>query len=444
MVILLQDDLMHGEQVVSSIDPNQKAASRFETFEFSAVANARGYRAMAEGNFDFALESLALGRALGERAGATFTSAYSIAKTALTYMAQGRLQEAVILLRSALADPDLYVDESVSETSLVCGLISALYETGDLDGAAALFEQFHDAIANAAIHDYLVIAYIAIARVHDANEQRKAALEVLDEAERIAYAAQWPRAVNLLNWERVRREVTVGGIDRAEVLAGWISENEAPKDLSWVRLSEETNGPVIGRIRLMIHGKEAPQALEEARRHLRQAEQDGRVHRQIKLNLLVAMARKRLGDTAAAHRALACALELAAPGGYLRCFLDEGEVLSGFLLEHIQATGNVRGSRDHSIDQFLERLVIANGDEPPAEDSPVKNAADEDLPLEPFTEREKKVLALVLDYLSNDEIAKAMFVTRDTVKYHLKNIYSKLAVNNRLDAIRIAKSLDWQ
>ena len=63
--------------------------------------------------------------------------------------------------------------------------------------------------------------------------------------------------------------------------------------------------------------------------------------------------------------------------------------------------------------------------------------------MEPFTDREKKVLALVLDYLSNDEIAKALFVTRDTVKYHLKNIYGKLAVHNRLDAIRLAKDLDF-
>jgi len=440
MVAILQDDLARAEQIIVDIDTGQKPASRFATFELSAVANARGYAAMAEGHFDDALECLAQGRALGERAGAAFTVAYSVAKTALARLAQGRLQEAAVQLRAALADPRMVGEESVSEASLVCGLILALYEANDLDGAMALFKQFHDTLINAAIHDYLVVAYVSIARIHDINDDRTAALEILDEAERLAYAGQWPRAVNLIAWERVRRELITGGIDRAEVLAGWIPVEDAEVQPGWVRLSEETDGPIIGRIRLMVHGGAPERALEEARQQRRQAELDGRIHRQIKLNILMAMARKQLGNAAAAHRDMALAVELAAPGRYLRCFLDEGEIVEGLLLEHLQATA--RGSPSRDVDTFLKRLVTAIGGEPPSPGAIANVVRALERPLEPFTEREKKVLALLLEYLSNDDIAKSLFVTRDTVKYHLKNIYSKLDVHNRLDAIRIASTMD--
>jgi LuxR family transcriptional regulator, maltose regulon positive regulatory protein len=351
MVALLQDDLARGEAIVSNIDPEQETTSRFGSFELSAVANARGYRAMAEGRFDQALESLALGRALGEKAGATFTTAYSIAKVGLSHMAQGRLQEAVVLFRSALADPGMYIDESVSEASLVCGLIAALYECDDLDGAMELYQQFHDTLINVAIHDYLVISYVTVARILDTRDERNAALEVLDEAERLAYSAQWPRAVSLINWERVRRELIIGQTDRAGVLAGWISDDGANADPDWVRLSEETDGPILGRLRLMIYSGQAADALQEAHDHLRRAEGAGRLHRQIKLNILITLAHKQLHDVPAAHRTLASALELAAPGGYLRCFLDEGEGLGGLLLEHVQAVG--RGLKAAASMTFL-------------------------------------------------------------------------------------------
>ena len=46
---------------------------------------------------------------------------------------------------------------------------------------------------------------------------------------------------------------------------------------------------------------------------------------------------------------------------------------------------------------------------------------------------------MIVNYMSNDQIAAAMFVTRDTVKYHLKNIYAKLGVKSRLEAIRAVR-----
>lgn len=56
----------------------------------------------------------------------------------------------------------------------------------------------------------------------------------------------------------------------------------------------------------------------------------------------------------------------------------------------------------------------------------------------PLTDREMSILKLVAEGLSNMDIANRLFVTEQTVKFHLSNIYRKLAVSNRTEATRYA------
>ena len=60
---------------------------------------------------------------------------------------------------------------------------------------------------------------------------------------------------------------------------------------------------------------------------------------------------------------------------------------------------------------------------------------------EALSEREKEMLHFLLDGTTNREIAGRLFVSENTVKFHLKNIYSKLGVGNRLQAINTARAL---
>ena len=69
------------------------------------------------------------------------------------------------------------------------------------------------------------------------------------------------------------------------------------------------------------------QALAELEPCMAAARAQGRVHRLIRLKLLAAIAQQRLGQIGAAQKGLVKALVLAAPGGYVRMFLDEGPVL---------------------------------------------------------------------------------------------------------------------
>ena len=62
-----------------------------------------------------------------------------------------------------------------------------------------------------------------------------------------------------------------------------------------------------------------------------------------------------------------------------------------------------------------------------------RGAADDDL-----TAREREILQLVSDGLTNGQIARELWVTEQTVKFHLSNVYRKLGVSNRTQASRYA------
>lgn len=66
----------------------------------------------------------------------------------------------------------------------------------------------------------------------------------------------------------------------------------------------------------------------------------------------------------------------------------------------------------------------------------------ETLSMENLTEREEKVLRLLTQGLGNKEIAARLDVSVNTVKTHLKNVFRKLGVKSRLEAMRVALSSD--
>ena len=429
-------DNIHGAfDIIERVRVEGLEPAGFAAFELGAGANLVGYRDLAMGDLDRARHHLALARAYSNRGDASFSGGYTVGLTGVTLMMQGQLDAALENFRKGMAEQRMHLDGSFASAALVSCYIWALYEANELDLVEALFAQYREVIAEACLLDFLAVAYLPMARTHDARGRPAKAMEVLDEAESIGHANGWERLVRLVQWERVRRWLVSGAVDRARALASRISP-AGPFSQSWRQFCEDLEGESFGHIRLAIHAMDTDTASALLNHELGQ--QRDRVNRQIKLHLLDALLQDKKGVRNAAHRSLRKALQLAQPGEFVRSFIDEGEGVLQLLREEYQAIMDGAGgpAAQFGADRaFIERILQASGTD--LSRAPVTVVQ----PIEALTDREKEILMFLANGVSNKEMAGRIFVSENTVKFHLKNIYSKLAVTNRLQAISAARQL---
>ncbi len=103
---------------------------------------------------------------------------------------------------------------------------------------------------------------------------------------------------------------------------------------------------------------------------------------------------------------------------------------SGYLLKNISADELVNAIRkaaagQPSLSPEAAQVLIQKVNEPPP-------------PGQDMTDREKEILALMVQGLSNNEIAEKLIVSQSTIKFHVSNILSKLGVAGRTEAVALA------
>jgi LuxR family maltose regulon positive regulatory protein len=354
----------------------------------------------------------------------------------ISLLMQGQLGASLEVFRAGLRRERMLIDGSLAAAAMVACNIWALYEANELDSAAALFAQYRDGIADGVLLDFLAVAYIPMVRTHDAQKRPACAVALLDEAERIGHANGWDRLVRIVQWERVRRLLITGAVDKAAAAASGIPPAAAWSSDSWLVFSEDSCGETIARIRLAIHTGET----DAAARMLANVapRQRDRVTLRIKLHLLECLLHQRKGHQAAAHRALRRALDLAQPGRLIRTFIDEGDGIMGLLREEHRNAATMRGivPEPFAADRaFLDQLLHA------ASAAGLEQQEAAAAPLADLTDREREILTFLASGVPNRDMAQRLFVSENTVKFHLKNIYSKLDVANRLQAVIAARQL---
>jgi LuxR family maltose regulon positive regulatory protein len=172
--------------------------------------------------------------------------------------------------------------------------------------------------------------------------------------------------------------------------------------------------------------------MELLERLLNAAEEGGRTGSIIEILLLRALAFEAQDDLPAGLDALERALMLAAPEGYLRIFADEGRPAAALL----------RRALDHGIaPDYVRRILAAIQTNEPAEAEKMMVQAGDSGMIEPLSEREIEVLRGIAIGLSNRQIADRLYLSVNTVKVHTRNIYGKLDVHNRTQAVERARAL---
>jgi LuxR family maltose regulon positive regulatory protein len=155
---------------------------------------------------------------------------------------------------------------------------------------------------------------------------------------------------------------------------------------------------------------------------------------EIRYLVMIALAQHAVGNTQTALDSLGRTLTLAEPQGYVRLFVDEGLPMAELL--------NFAISQDIAPD-YASKLLAAFP-EAVLSAVPIDREPSVNTPIlvEPLSEREIEVLHLMAEGYKYKEIAERLVVSINTVRHHTRNVYGKLDVNNRAQALGRAKELN--
>jgi LuxR family maltose regulon positive regulatory protein len=251
--------------------------------------------------------------------------------------------------------------------------------------------------------------------------------EVLQKMERMDRKYQIPPWImNLVAAYQVQIWISR---DRLDVACRWAEERglNADGDIEYLN---EVEYAAFARI-LIAQGK-----LAEATRLLQQlieaGERRGHSSRVIGLLILLAVSLQEQKESDQSITTMEQALTLAEPEGSIRVFVNEGLAVASLLNKALR-----RGVSS----AYVKRLLAAfPSDEAEASGTGVPGIDQAGL-IEPLSERELEVLQLIAEGLTNQEIANRLYLSLNTVKVHTRNIFGKLGVNNRTQAVAEARAL---
>ncbi len=366
--------------------------------------------------------------------------AFERSKTLLgrLYVLQGRLRQAATTyeqVRQSLPGSEA-LQISFGSLFYHFALGDLLREWNDLDAAERHLVQGFALVDEALTLEPFValLGHTALARLQQARGNSRAAFATLDTLARVAQLRRFPpHLVTQGAAVRAQLELAQGNLEAALHWADASGLSAEDENLSYPRESEYL---ALARVRI-AQGREDPAApfLQDALHLLERlqesAEAKARMGSVLAILVLRALAHQAQGDRTAALTTLEQALLLAEPEGYMRLFVDEGTPMLA-LLRLAQARGMVPG--------YVATLLTAFGEQTRA--NPALHTARPSSLVEPFTEREREVLRLLLEGASNREIARHLVISVNTVKKHVYNICGKLGVQSRAQAIVRARTLN--
>ncbi len=340
---------------------------------------------------------------------------------------QGRLREAMNIFQESSRYVARQPEPILAGVDLI-RLGDVQREWNDLPAASA---NIREGLSQAELGGDFVFrreGYIAQANLDRALGDLDAAELHLKYAEEAAHQTETSRGIMPILPLRARLWIARGDLQAARRWAlgsGLESGSRAFMD-EYGRLT-------LARLHLaQVRFVEAQDLLENI---LQSAEAAGRTGRVIETLLLQALAFHGQGNSSRALEALTRSLSLAEPQGYVRLFLDEGAPL-------VRLLAMLARQRPGSLRDYLNLLLSSAGpfiEEGTPTAHPQKAAP---MPLiEPLSERELEVLRLIADGCSNQEIARRLFIAIGTVKRHTVNIFGKLGVANRTQAVSRGREL---
>jgi LuxR family maltose regulon positive regulatory protein len=265
-------------------------------------------------------------------------------------------------------------------------------------------------------------AHLAAARGNQGG-----AVGILQDTERIVDAMDDPYLTGELAWEWTTVCLSIGDLNGAWTKLA-VLENmcTATRHANLLMARDWLTARLLS-----AEGRydEALAELEEAIHRARASNGRGTL---LRLLALQAVALDAKGKREPSRAVLREALDLGAPGGYVRRWLDAGPSIAP-LLRDLRDEGNTPQALHPYLDSLLDACRSVFGD------VALQLAGEM---LDPLTPRELEIVRLICAGHSGPEIARELVLAYNTVRKHISNIYSKLAVRSRAEAIARVRELN--
>ncbi len=395
-----------------------------------------GVAYLLSGDLEASARAVVEGMARVQQAGQPAFAISGVPLLAGIRQTQGRLREAAALYERTLQAATLPGEPPLQGAAdMALGLCELSLEQNDLPAAEQFLRQSLALGEPAGLPGWHYHRHVVQARLGEIGGDWERALGHLLEAERRFYQTAVPEMRPL-----AARKVRL-----------WIRRGQVDEALEWVRNSGLSAQDVLSYPREFEHitlarvclarfqrGREPaalPEAAELLERLRQAAEAGGRTGSQIELLALQALVCQAQGRLPRALPLLEQALELAAPEGHARVFIDEGEPMRQLLAEFGPWREKLSRQPDwNPLGDYVNRLQAAFA-------RPALAGALPWPPVEPLSEREQEVLRLIAQGLSNPEIGERLCVAVSTVKGHNQRLFAKLQAQNRTEAVARAREL---
>jgi LuxR family transcriptional regulator, maltose regulon positive regulatory protein len=304
---------------------------------------------------------------------------------------------------------------------VLAGLSRIAYQRNDLSSAARYAEQCVELCRQSGYREFAAVGHMILAQVAQLQGRPEEAAQAMHTADAMSRdhvpAGKWATWVQCA---LARMRLSQGDSEQA---AQFLSKHKA---FSGDDISHAREPLYLVLVRLYLGQGEYNAALALSERLLLAAKATDRTGTAIEIQVLRAMALQGKRDLAQALSTLEQAMVLAEPARCVRVFLDEGEPMARLLLQ----------ARVHHLGTlYLAELLAALPKES-------ETAAPVSQPLvEPLSTRELEVLSLIAAGCSNEEIASKLIISIKTAKRHISNIYGKLGVKSRTQAVALAREL---
>ena len=277
--------------------------------------------------------------------------------------------------------------------------------------------------------------YLALARVRQAQNRVAEVTPLVEKARELALQFETTTLDDLMvDLHEAKLFLAQGDLEAAIV---WVKERNVENFLDseqWVEQAGNFHDhlrryELIILSRILIAKDEPQRALEILVPLLNAMKELRRTDLFLEILILQAIAQQAAGNIKEAIRIIKEALSLGEPANYIRIFVDEGSAMAKLIYE---------ASQQGVLPEYCGKLLNAFPDH--TQDDLSISPLESEM-IEPLSPRETEVLSLIAEGFSNREIAEDLFLSLGTVKVHTRNIYGKLCVNNRTQAVAKARSI---